>query len=389
MRFLSAVVISAFIVLTCACAKKDITYKITKKDGVSYIKTTFNGKATRTLKELKTVRFTDEFVNWYMHATDKKDHVAAVIQKKNLSYLTMWDKDLNRIGEYEIKTGKGPGELSGWIPGIGMNENSLFFLDSNKTSIEEFDHDMRFKESYTFYDVRFRFNYGNTKVHLRNGFFYISPVKNFVAVKTDMNGMMINSIPQEDPDGINGFLKNLNEHAADANGNLYLIMIGYENKYEVRKYDRDLKLVWINSIDDGLLNTLSSTIVEFPNGSFELNGGKVATGIDCDEDHIYIIRGVNGIATWKWENETKVLTQNPVPGLKNGFVDVFNAHTGLFEYRIDAPFVNTSLRYKINIIGTDFYFASPFSRDNDKNPITDSNVLIHAVIDPALTIDRS
>ncbi len=371
-----------FVLVVCSCAKKDITYKITKKDGVTYIKTLFNGKPAGKMNLIKTVRFTDEYVNWYLHASDKKDHLAAVIQKNNLSFLTIWDKELNRIGEYEIKTGKGPGELSGWIPGMGMNENSIFFLDNQKTSIEEFDHNMRFKDSYIFYDVRFRFNYGNTKVHLRNGFFYISPVKNFVAVKTDMNGMMINGIPQEDPDGVNGFLKNLNEHAADADGNIYLIMIGYENRYEVRKYDQDLKLVWVNSVDDGLLNILSSKIVNFPNGSFELDGGKVATGIECDGEHIYIIRGTNGIAKWKWENETKVLMQSPVPGLKNGFVDVFNAQTGMLEYRIDAPFLKTTLRYKLNIMGDDFYFSAPYSQDNGKNVIPDSNVLLHAVLEP-------
>ncbi|TYB31261.1 MAG: hypothetical protein FXF47_05030 [Candidatus Mcinerneyibacterium aminivorans] len=302
----------------------------------------------------------------YLHAANE-DMLGTIINKNSDRYLILVDKKLNIVEEKKLKKGRGPGEVGNWLPGMGMSNEQLYILDNRKNSIEIFNMNLEYEDTCQINSSDFRMNFGFTDINSVDDSFVLAPVislsEDIIGAKINKKGKLLGYIEGEKPSGqIEHFsIKNLARYTKGPDKKLYMVMIGYKNKYLIRKYDKNLNLLWENEINDGLQQILSPEIVRFKDGSFELQGGRACSNIDVDEENIYVLRGVGGINKFEWKDNRKVRHHKDIKPINCGFVDVFDKKSGKFKYRIKGEFLNTKQDYSLYVIDNKFYFISPYS----------------------------
>jgi len=361
------------ILIIISCSKKSFEKEV--KNGKIYLMNNIeNNIKTKKFKVIKKLKLKKRMIHYYLHDTGN-NKLAFVNYYKNNRYLSIYDSELNLINHYQIQKGKGPGELHRWLPGMNINDKYLYFLDNRKNSVEIFDFKMNYIDSILFNSSDFRLNYGDTHIYKNNGNYIVgcvaSKTKNLFSVKVNDKGKMINYIKgfkkQKD---LPFNLKNLSIISMDTEGFIYAAMIGLNNKYQIRKYNKNMELVWINNIDDGYQKILSPEVHFFPNNTFELDGGRACSNLIIRNSKIYVLRGVGGLNKWSWENNSKKRSKIKISGINNGFVDVFNKDSGKFMYRIIGDFLSTLNDYKLYKIKDYYYFVSPYnSKSSNSNQI--------------------
>ncbi|HMA68264.1 MAG TPA: hypothetical protein VKN74_00195 [Candidatus Mcinerneyibacterium sp.] len=364
--------ISLLVLLGCSTK----TYETEMKDGVQYINNNIDNKniEKKSFKIIKNIKFKDRSIHYYLHDAGE-DKLAFVNYYKNKRYISIYDSKLNLINHFKIKKGSGPGELYSWLPGMNIDDKYIYFLDNGKNSAEIFDFKMNYIDSILFNSSDFRLSYGGTRIYKHDNNYIIGCVssrsKNLFSVKINNEGKLKNYIKGLKKSKDMPFnLKNLSVITADKKGSIFSVMIGLNNKYQMRKYNKDMELVWINNINDGYQNTLSPEIHFFPNNTFELDGGRACSNLIVDKSKIYILRGVGGLNRWEWKDNSKKRKKTKIPEINNGFVDVIDKNSGKFLYRIEGNFLSTLNDYYVYKIKNHFYFVSPYnSKTSDSNQI--------------------
>ncbi len=305
-------------------------------------------------------------IHLYLHSAND-DKLGIVTYKNSDKYLQLYDKELKLIKEMKLTNGSGPGEFGSWIPGMGMSENEIYILDAKKNSIEMFNKELNFIDSYPINSSKFRMSFGFTRVLKLPDSMLVAPVmsmsEDIIGAEMNFDGSLEKYIQGEEPEGkIKHFnIKNLVRTDIGPENKIYMVMIGYNNKYLLRKYNENLGLVWENTVDDGLQKTLSPEIITFKNGTFELNGGRACSNIEVDNNNLYVLRGVGGINKFEWKDNRKVRHHKDIEEIDSGFVDVFDKKTGKFKYRIKGDFLNTKQDYFLYILDGKYYFVSPYN----------------------------
>ena len=315
---------------------------------------------------IKTVRVDDGNIDFYLHESDGKDRLAVVLHPEDHTRkVVLFNKELEQTGSFTLPSGKGPGELGSWIPGMGMDGHLITFIDRQKNSMEMFAYDGRFEDSVPIQDASYSLSFGNCVVTHFGENYYIGMTYPGSVVKTDAQFNAIGRISQETELDVQKMFENLVRYTVDPSGNVYAVMLGLKGSYEIRKYDSGMNLVKTAYNDDGLNDLLSLDICRFPDGSFEANGGASATSLCVKGKKLYVLRGVAGINEVKWEDGKKVYYGLPIPGLKKGFVDIFDAGTLKHLARVDAEFLEPHQDYRLYPFDDRFVFVATSEIDKE------------------------
>ena len=315
---------------------------------------------------LKKVKIEEGNIDFYLHTSDGKDRLAVVIHDENeMRRVALFNKELEHIGSFRLHTGKGPGELGSWIPGMGMDREMIYFIDRQKNSIEMFSSEGEFEDSIPIQDASYSLSFGNCVVTRHGDDYYIGMTYPGSVVKTDSQFNALGRISPETDLDVEKMFENLVRYTTDAEGNVYVVMLGLKGAYEIRKYNPELKMVKTAYNDDGLNELLSLEISRFPDGSFEANGGASATSLCVKGKKLYVLRGVAGINEVKWENGRKAYYGLPIPGLEKGFVDIFETETLKHIKRLDAEFLEPHQDYRLYPFEDRFVFVATSEVDKE------------------------
>jgi len=371
--FLFMIITALFV----SCKKSQFTTK--SNEGKLVISNTIIHPQIRTMTIFSTMQFQDEELSLFADIDRTSGLIAHLVYRNDEFYAQIRNPDLSLKQEKILKYGKGPGEWNR-IAGIYYDTGEFGFLEMNKRTIELFNNDLIYKDTILIKDsMRLYFN--PSSVNKTGNEYIVSPTVPHYLVKMNEDGTFTAKDKTElDENDKETFMKlfgwNASVARTDADGNIYLVLTGRENRYELRKYANELKTVWTNVIQDEYLDVLSPKIVRLKDGSVKPSRAGVANSIDVDETYVYILRGVGGYIQWDENNKQVIST---IPGLKNGFIDVINKNTGKYEYRIDAPFLMTDVKYTMRKFGDRFYFFA-YPEYNDSTVKEGTNRIIVAEV---------
>jgi hypothetical protein len=357
------VILAGIFILMLAACSSPVT-QIEKKDGVSLITTRIDKESGHEEALVAVYPFHPEqrLLLWYADA-DKEKRLAALTQiAGKTTMISLFDKEMNLVNEKPLITGKGPGEVQ-WPASLSVGNGKIYILDFQKNGMECFNDQCEYEDSVLFSDLSFSVAYGGVSVDAVDGAFYIGPVRMPLVVKLSPEGNLLRRIESDARDGQEAMTKNLLIKDSDKRGNIYFVFNGRKDRYEIRKYDKDLNLVWINRIEDGWTGILSSAPVVFPNRRFQMQGARTTEGVCAVNGKVYVLRGTGGYAEYEWDGEVIKGERKPIPELKNGFVDVFDAEKGIFLERRRYPFLDTILTYSLLALEDGLYFYSPYQTD--------------------------
>ena len=337
---------------------------LSEKDAVIHNK--IDPDKTEQWSLIKKVKIEEGKIDFYLHDSDRRGRLAVLMHdEKRQRKAVLFDKDLNRITSFSVPDGKGPGELGPWIPGMGMDEEKIYFIDSQKNSIEFFEHDGSFDDSVLIQDGTYRLSFGNCVVTHFEDNYYLGMTYPGSVVKTDSRFNAIGRATRESEFEIEKMFENLARYTVDEKGAVFMVMLGLKGKYEIRKYNPQMTLMRTALNDDGLNNLLTLEICRFPDGSFEANGGAAAISLCVKDGLLYVLRGVAGINDVKWEKGEKKYYGLPIPGLTYGFVDIFDTETLKHIKRVEADFLKPHQDYRLYPLEDRFVFVAVYEVDKE------------------------
>ena len=327
---------------------------------------------------IKSVRVEEGDIDFYLHESNGSDRLAVVMHAEDKTRkVVLFNKELEKTGSFVLTSGKGPGELGNWIPGMGMDSSLIYFIDRQKNSMEMFDYNGRFEDSVPIQDASYSLSFGNCVVTHFGENYYIGMTYPGSVVKTDARFNALGRISKETELDVEKMFEDLIRYAVDPSGNIYAVMLGLKGAYEIRKYDPEMNLLRTAYNDDGLNDLLSLDICRFPDGSFEANGGASATSLCVKDGRLYVLRGVAGINDVKWEDGKKVYYGLPIPGLKKGFVDIFDTETLKHIRRVDAEFLEPHQDYRLYPFDDRFVFVATSEIDKETGKEKDTSDYIY------------
>jgi len=359
-------VIFVGIIIICLAACSSPAVKVVMKEGVILITTKIDKESGSRGELLAVYPFDPEkrILLWHADA-DKDMRLAALTQKeKKTTMITLFDKEMRVFREKPLISGKGPGEVQ-WPACLSIGDGRVYILDFQKNGMECFDRECEYEDSILFSDLSFSVAFGGVSVDFADGTFFIGPVRMPLVVKLGPDGRLLAKIESDAKDGQEAMAKNLLIKDTDTEGNLYFVFNGRKGLYEIKKYDKDLNPVWVNRIEDGWTEILSSSPVVFPNRRFQMQGARTTEGVCAVDGKVYVLRGTGGVAEYEWDGESIKGRRNPVPGLGSGFVDIFDGETGFFLERRYYPFLDTILSFSLLAMKDGLYFYAPYQTDKE------------------------
>ena len=286
------------------------------------------------------------------------------------------DSELELVSSFTLNRGKGPGEVL--FPAcLLLRGDKVFILDGSKKTIEMMNKQGEYRDTLLLQGNFSIFKWITPVVRYRDSW-ALAPVLPELLVKVDEKGEIIRSVPSWLKDNNDGRM--WQEHACritgDPQGNLYLSF--NEDKFEMRKYDQDLNLIWARKYKDKIkpLPGMTMTVLgdaKQPVGTF------VHSSFFYDSGKLYMLRGVGGQVRFRMSGREKERYTTPIEGVSNAFIDVFDAHDGSFLNRFEAPFVRTDCWSEVMKIGESFYFVilSGGLSEGESRP---DNIVIKAVL---------
>ena len=356
---------AAIMIMILGACSSPVT-KIERKEGVSLITTRIDKDCGHEAALLAAFPFDPDKRSLLWHAdADKDQRLAALTQTDEKTVMiSLFNREMTLLTEKPLISGKGPGEVQ-WPASLSVGNGKIYILDFQKNGMECFNDRCEYDDSILFSDLSFSVSYGGVSVDAADGAFYIGPVRMPLVVKLGTDGKMIAKIDSDARDGQDAMTKNLLIKDTDDRGNLFFVFNGRKDRYEIRKYDKDLKLVWINTIEDGWTEILSSAPVVFPNRRFQMQGARTTEGVCAAGGKVYVLRGTGGYAEYEWDGASIKGERKPIPELKTGFVDVFDAEKGVFLERRRYPFLKTILSFSLLALEDGLYFYAPFQTDKE------------------------
>ena len=291
------------------------------------------------------------------------------------------DSRMDVVSTLTIRRGKGPGEVL--FPAfVKLLGDEIYILDGTKRSIEIFDYQGNYKDTILLNGSFSIFKWITPLVKFKETV-AMAPVLPDLLVKFDTNGTIIGSVPswlKENTDG-----RMWQEHASritgDPDGNLYLSF--NEDKFEIRKYDSGLNLVWSKKIIDETTPAPGMTMVVIGDSKQPV-GTFVHSSFFYDDGKLYMLRGIGGEIKDRMNGRQRERYTQPISGLDSAFIDVFSAENGAFIRRIRAPFVRTDRWAEVVKIGDAFFFNISQGRREDGEEDKDTrpdNIIIKAVVE--------
>ncbi len=351
-------------------------------DGTAHIRIKIKKNKTGLLHLVKSREYENEYIHTYANDADAESgKIFMITQTQDNLFLNLIGADLQTLKSVPVVKGKGPGEIQNNIAGVGAAKNRYFVMEFSRNMVHEYDDGLNYSDTYYFNDESIQIGFGFSKVFANDDYLIVGHVLPMKLAKLSYDGILTGKIKGEfNRDKPNSVIYNLCYWDCDTEGNIYLVPAGKKDTYRIEKYDADMNPVWTLDIEDGLSNALSSEYQTFPNRTFELVGGQLCQGIQAYQGKIYVLRGTGGIARVEWENNSKHRYLDPIGGLKNGFVDVFDAKTGKHLERLQGDFLRTDLSYRLAVLEDGLYFISSYQRNNDNSRRAQCNTLYKAVI---------
>ncbi|HPE29251.1 MAG TPA: hypothetical protein PLJ93_02750 [Candidatus Mcinerneyibacteriales bacterium] len=291
------------------------------------------------------------------------------------------NSQMDVVSTLTIRRGKGPGEVL--FPAfVKLLGDEIYILDGTKRSIEIFDYQGNYKDTILLNGSFSIFKWITPLVKSDKGI-AVAPVLPDLLVRFDNEGEVIGSVPSWLKDNTDGRM--WQEHASritgDPDGNLYLSF--NEDKFEIRKYDSSLNLVWAKKIVDETTPAPGMTMVVIGDSKQPV-GTFVHSSFFYDEGKLYMLRGIGGEIKDRMNGRQRERYSQPINGLDSAFIDVFNAENGDFIRRIKAPFVRTDRWAEVVKIGDAFFFNISQGRGEDEEEDKDTrpdNIIIKAVVE--------
>jgi|MTBAKSStandDraft_2_1061841.scaffolds.fasta_scaffold03669_3 hypothetical protein len=289
------------------------------------------------------------------------------------------DSNMDVVSTLTIHRGKGPGEVL--FPAfVKLLGEEIYILDGSKRSIEIFDYQGAYKDTILL-NGSFSIFKWITPLVKHGETVAVAPVLPDLLVKFNTNGEIVGSVDSWLEDNTDGRM--WQEHACritgDSEGNIYLSF--NEDKFEIRKYDSELNLVWSKKIIDETTPAPGMTMVvigdskqpvgTFVHSSFFYDGGK-----------LYMLRGIGGEIKDRMNGRQRERFSEPINGLESAFIDVFSAENGAFIRRIRAPFVRTDRWAEVVKIGDAFFFnISQGQKEDGEKDTRPDNIIIKAAVE--------
>lgn len=361
------IILSAIFI--AGCSKN---YSVNKKNGYMIIENRVQGPEVKMLKKLNSKKFKNKY--FYHPYFSENKIVTFYFDKSRNKKIGVFDKKLNLLESVNLRKGKGPGEIM-MGAAIGIYKNKIYIADLLKKSFEIFNQKLEYYDTILMNNVVSAMYRNPSEIDITQNGFYFSPTIPYLVINIDFNGKLKAKIKskknvKENPHRIWGW----NYCLLDANNkNVFVTYPSRSSKYIIRKYDKDLNLIWVNKIYDNYKDILKKDYIKKSDGSIQPKGCYKVNDIKVYKEKIYVLRGVGGEQVWN-RNHSNYHTEE-IEGVDNGFIDVFDRQNGKYLYRIKTDFLDTKLSYNFDISNDKFYFYSNvFYIEGDKID-KDSNVL--------------
>lgn len=352
------------ILLFTACQKTN--YETTQVENYIEITNVVKHPKTKVLKQQDIIPIKGDDLAFYFASDEQKGTVVYSTWTNTGIDLHLLNSDGEIVKELPLAAGKGPGEFSFPIGGVCLHNGDLYILDLQQKKLEIFNDELKHKDTVNINETM-RLYRNPTGIFVTDNAMMITPTVPYVAVKINMEGNLGGRIQSElDESKRDELIKMFGHHASvsamDRDNNLYLVYTDRAKDYKIEKYDSDLNLVWTNNIIDEYLDILSVKRIKTSTGSVQPSRAGMANSVAVDENNIYVLRGVGGYRTWDGDTPRR----DVIPGLKNGFIDVFDKESGRYMHRIQAPFLKTDGRYGMVLLNKSFtFFSIPQFGDDD------------------------
>ena len=277
------------------------------------------------------------------------------------------DENLALVSAFRTRRGMGPGEFM--APSyFFIDGEKVHMLDGHKNTVEIFDYEGNNVDTVLLGNTISIFKWITSCIYDGSSY-YIAPLIPDIAVKFGKDGNGLSSVKSHLKDNADGLM--WQEHACrlarDTDGNIY---VSYnERGYEIDKYDSDLNPVWTASIADRTMKKpgMSMTVIgdakqpvgTFTHSSFFWKDGK-----------LFVLRGVGGEIKAVMKDGRKTRESGKIEGIKNPFMDVFDAGDCSFLYRIEIPFLSTDSWAEVVPVGDSFVFS--ILSDDDESDYNNS-----------------
>ncbi|HHH84587.1 MAG TPA: hypothetical protein ENL15_01380 [Firmicutes bacterium] len=289
------------------------------------------------------------------------------------------DSDMSVVSTVTIRRGKGPGEVlfPAYVKLLG---DEIYILDGSKRSIEIFDYQGNYKDTILL-DGSFNIFKWITPLVKSGETIAVAPVLPDLLLKFDTEGSIIGSVAswlmEDQRDQM------WQEHACritgDPQGNIYLSF--NEDKFEIRKYDSDLNLIWSKKYIDETTPEPGMTMVAIGDAKQPV-GTFVHSSFFYDDGKLYMLRGIGGEIKDRMNGRQRERYSVPISGLESAFIDVFDADNGEFIRRIRAPFVRTDRWAEVVKIGDAFFFnISQGQKEAEDKDMRPDNIIIKGMLE--------
>src|SRR6056297_601799 len=349
------------IIFSVGCKNKSYTKK--KIDNGFLVENRIKNASVKKLKVIKSFKTDRNKRYYYVHIF--KDRLVGLEINDNKMYVTALDHDLNLIKKSKYEEGKGPGEFLRMCA-LTYNNGKYYFADGNKKTIEVFDEKFNYQDTILLKsEVSSMYRSPSSIIKTQSGY-YFSPSIPYVLIKINENGKIGGFVKSEKsvethPHRIWGW--NYSIISSDENGNIYMTFPSRGKLYQIRKYDKNLNLIWKNNIRDKYNDILNKRNIVKIDKSIQPEGPYKMIDIDVNGNNIYILRGVGGEQVWnkdKSEYHFEKISEIDTP-----FIDVFNKENGKFLHRIKVDFLNSKYVYKFKKINEKFlFFSNPYFKKN-------------------------
>jgi len=364
------------IALCCVIAGCSKDFSVKEIDGVKHISNTITVKESTELQITSSLDLPDTDLI-FRGAVDNDSGKVFIVSRDKVTRkrsLTLYSEKMESQSVMEIKKGKGPGEFGDWVPFYGFHHGDIYILDGTKRTFEVFGMDLKLKDTILLNGDFNLYRGTSFAAFLPDGYIF-SPTVPYYAVRTNslgefQNGVMTDLKVTNEEERMKMYGYNANIMRQD-NSHIYITFIEGEDRYIINSYDLTLKPVWQMKINDPLNVYLCAKQIKVANGSVQPVGTYTVVDMVVDEKYIYVLRGCGGFVTYSMKDDK--YTSNPIPEIKNPYLDVLEKTTGRYVKRIQIPFISSSREVRIQKKGEKFYLFVLAEYDDKNVLLKDSN----------------
>ncbi|TYB32101.1 MAG: hypothetical protein FXF47_00525 [Candidatus Mcinerneyibacterium aminivorans] len=368
-RKIFIIFIAVAIIIAAGCGGN---YSVDQKNGYRFIENKIKNPENKQLKKIRSKKLKNKYL--YYPYFSKNKIVTFYYDESRNKNIGVFDKNLNLLESTNLKKGKGPGEIM-MEAAIGIYKDKIYIADLQKKSFEIFDSRLEYHDTVLMNNVVSAMYRNPSEIDINQNGFYFSPTIPYSVINLKFNGELNAKIKsdknvEENPHRIWGWNYCLLDAYKD---NVFVTYPSRSSKYIIRKYDKNLNLIWENIIYDQYKDILKKSYIQKNDGSTQPKGSYKVNDIKVYKDKIYLLRGVGGEQVWNGKHSKYHIEE--IEGVNNGFIDVFDSQNGKYLFRIKTEFLNTKITYDFDISNDKFYFYSNvFYLDGNKID-KDSNVL--------------